>query len=294
MSFRPKASAGKFAHQRDALQAARDSDPAGAPSSRRGFVAGGLALAATLATGGALLWPTRAAAFGQEGGFNPRLLTTSGSPPLDAERESGLSRWAWELVRRTSAPGQLLTEHIAADDPKLENEPFAVWAGAQPVKPMLGSERRALRRFLDLGGVLFVDDAAPERGEFGQSARLELSRVLPEVPIAVLPEQHVIYKSYYLVDRPVGRVLGPTGLEAMIRGRQVQVLFSSHDLLGALAHGSGESFSLPMEGENESEMRQRAVRLAVNIAMYVLCSDYKDDQVHAEELMRRRGRAHTR
>ena len=49
-----------------------------------------------------------------------------------------------------------------------------------------------------------------------------------------------------------------------------------------------------MEGDNESEMRQRAIRLAVNIAMYVLCSDYKDDQVHAEELMRRRGRAHTR
>lgn len=237
---------------------------------------------------------TRAFGFGQEGGFNPRLLTTSGTPPLDPERETGLGRWAWELVRRTSAPGQLITEHVPADDAKLENEPFAVWAGSHPVKPLLGSERRALRRFLDLGGVLFVDDAAPERGEFGQTARLELSRVLPEVPIAVLPEQHVIYKSYYLVDRPVGRVLGPAGMEAMIRGRQVQVLFSSHDLLGALAHGSGENFSFPMEGENEAEMRQRAIRLAVNIAMYVLCSDYKDDQVHAEELMRRRGRAHTR
>jgi hypothetical protein len=30
------------------------------------------------------------------------------------------------------------------------------------------------------------------------------------------------------------------------------------------------------------------VRLAVNIAMYVLCSNYKDDQVHAPFLMRRR------
>jgi len=31
-----------------------------------------------------------------------------------------------------------------------------------------------------------------------------------------------------------------------------------------------------------------AIRLAVNIAMYVLCSNYKDDQVHAPFLMRRR------
>ena len=34
--------------------------------------------------------------------------------------------------------------------------------------------------------------------------------------------------------------------------------------------------------------RERAIRLAVNIAMYVLCSNYKDDQVHAPFLMRRR------
>jgi hypothetical protein len=41
--------------------------------------------------------------------------------------------------------------------------------------------------------------------------------------------------------------------------------------------------------EGAASVRQQAIRLAVNIAMYVLCSDYKDDQVHAEELMRRRG-----
>ena len=34
--------------------------------------------------------------------------------------------------------------------------------------------------------------------------------------------------------------------------------------------------------------RERAVRMAVNIAMYVLCSNYKDDQVHAPFLMRRK------
>jgi hypothetical protein len=117
--------------------------------------------------------------------------------------------------------------------------------------------------------------------------------VLPEVPVVDLPERHVIYKSYYLVDRPIGRVLGPPHLQAMIRARQVQVLFSDHDLLGALAR-RGESWSFPMEGGADAESRQRAIRLAVNIAMYVLCSDYKDDQVHAEELMRRRGKRSAR
>jgi len=39
---------------------------------------------------------------------------------------------------------------------------------------------------------------------------------------------------------------------------------------------------------NGDGQREHAVRLAVNIAMYVLCSNYKDDQVHAPFLMRRR------
>ena len=37
--------------------------------------------------------------------------------------------------------------------------------------------------------------------------------------------------------------------------------------------------------------RERAIRLAVNIAMYVLCSTYKDDRVHESFLKRRTGGA---
>jgi hypothetical protein len=54
-----------------------------------------------------------------------------------------------------------------------------------------------------------------------------------------------------------------------------------------LARDEAGTYRFSVEGD--AEARQRAIRLAVNVAMYVLCSDYKDDQVHAEELMRRRG-----
>jgi len=72
-----------------------------------------------------------------------------------------------------------------------------------------------------------------------------------------------------------------------VHGTTVLALFSSHDLGGALSH-DGESFTLPVAPGGE-EQREQAVRLAVNIAMYALCSNYKDDQVHAPFLMRRRG-----
>lgn len=230
----------------------------------------------------------RAQAFGQGGAFHPRLLTTARGTPLGAPRDTAPSRWAWELVRRTSAPGRLLVASVAADSPDLLNEPFCVWAGDKETGPLLASEQRILRQFFQLGGVLLVDDSAPERGDFGKSVRAELRKVLPEVPVVKLPKNHVIYKSYYLVDRPVGRVSGPPELEAMVRGREVQVIFSSHDLLGALARDNGPNWKLEMES-SDPKARQMAIRLAVNLAMYVLCSDYKDDQVHAQELMRRRG-----
>lgn len=236
----------------------------------------------------AATWSGAAWGFGQEGAFNPRPLTTQGTRSLSSDRASGLAQWSWELIRRTSAPARLHPDPVAADEPALLTEPFCVWASESAVTPLSEAEQRGLREFFELGGVLFVDDAAPERGEFGQSVRAELARVLPEVPLAPLPAAHVVYKSYYLVERPVGRVMGPATLDALIRGQKLQVLLSSHDLLGALARDDGGTYRFGIEGD--AEVRQRAIRLAVNIAMYVLCSDYKDDQVHAEELMRRRGR----
>ncbi len=239
------------------------------------------------AVGAAFLLPARAWAFGEEGAFHARVLSTGGKR-VDAQRGSAPGRWAWELVRRTSAPAQLTSDVVAADDPKLLSEPFVVWAGKDDIPPLTRAELRGLREYIRLGGVLVVDDSAPESGAFGRAARRELARVLPDGAVVPLDSKHVIYKSYYIIERPVGRVLGPPTLDAIVRGRNAQVVFTSHDLLGALAR-TGESWAFEVE-PGGAEQRQHASRLAVNLAMYVLCSDYKDDQVHAPWLMRRRAR----
>jgi len=229
----------------------------------------------------------RAFAFGDGGAFHPRLLRAGNHPPLGV-RSSGAGRWSWELVRRTSAPARLVASEVAADQPALQAEPFAIWAGDVDPGPLSVAEVRGLLRFMRLGGVLVVDDSNPASGAFGRGARRELARVLPESAPVRLDPGHVIFKTFYIVDRPVGRVLGPPEISAIVRGKNTQVLFLQHDLLGALAR-SGEGFALETESGG-LDQREHAVRLAVNIAMYVLCSDYKDDQVHAPFLMRRRAR----
>ncbi len=239
-----------------------------------------LALAGTTVCGSA-------GAFGQEGAFHPRILLTGGLS-WGGSRESAPGRWAWEMVRRTSAPGRLVTKTVRADDTALLTEPFVVWSGDSTIPRLSEPEIRSLRQFIRLGGVLLVDDADPLGHAFGDAARRELRRVLPRAPIVKLPKSHVIYKSFYLVDRPVGRVEGPATLEAMLPSRPAQVLFSSHDLLGALARNRAGAWALDVEPGGALQ-RERALRMAVNLGMYVLCSDYKDDQVHAAEIMRRRG-----
>jgi hypothetical protein len=227
-----------------------------------------------------------AAAFGQTGELNPRVLSTSGKK-LDAVRATAPGRWAWELVRRTSAPARLASTSVAADHPALLAEPFVIWAGAGDFPALSAPELRGIERFVKLGGVMVVDDSDPASGAFVRAVKRELRRVLPESPVVKLDAGHVLYKTYYIIDRPVGRVQGPRQLEAIVRGKTAQIVISSHDLLGALARSRGGSWSLEVE-PGGIRQREYAIRLAVNIGMYVLCSDYKDDQVHAPWLMRRR------
>lgn len=235
----------------------------------------------------ALTAEREALAFGEEGAFNPRVLLT-GDAKWEGVRATAPSRWADELVRRTSAPGRLRPNVLHADDKQLLSEPFVVWGGAVDVPALTSREITMLKQFFAMGGILFVDDFDPDKGAFGKAARREIARVLPENgPLSVGPE-NVLFRSFYLLKRAAGRVQGAPKLDIVLRAGAIQVIYSAHDMLGALAKDSAGVNSLEVVPGGEQQ-REQVIRLCVNIAMYVLCSSYKDDQVHAEHIMRRRG-----
>jgi hypothetical protein len=224
-----------------------------------------------------------ARAFGEEGAFNPRVLIT-GKDTFKGRRRSAPARWSLELVRRTSAPARLSPTSVRADAVELLAEPFALWSRGSTPAPLTRSEVIGLRRFFALGGVLLVDDWANENSGFIAAAKKQLTRVIPQGSPIAIGKDNVIFRSFYLLDHAAGRVPKNEKLEAIVRGGAVQVVFCHNDLLGALARGAGGVHPF----ELDPERRERSVRLAVNIAMYVLCSNYKDDQVHAPFLLRRR------
>jgi hypothetical protein len=126
-------------------------------------------------------------------------------------------------------------------------------------------------------------------GDFTRAAKRELRKVLPEIAISSIDTSHVIFRTFYLLSRAQGRIVGPERVDVMVRGSMVQVLYLSCDLLGALASKPDGTYLFATEPNTEKH-REHSIRFAVNLAMYMLCSDYKDDQVHAPWLMRRRAK----
>lgn len=242
-----------------------------------------------LASAMSLLLARRAWGFAGATAFQARWLYTGGTRP-SGPRLSASERWGQELTRRTSAPARLVTQTVSAAERAALEQPFLLWAGAKGIEPLTRPERRNLATFLRMGGVLLVDDTEPGDGAFGRSVRRQLREILPVTAPVKIDPSHVLFKSFYMLERPVGRVAGPPYLEAIVRGGMAQVIFASHDLTGALASDAAGGWALPVV-PGGARQREQAIRLLVNIAMYVLCSDYKDDQVHARWLMRRSSRS---
>ncbi|MBK8256350.1 MAG: DUF4159 domain-containing protein [Polyangiaceae bacterium] len=240
---------------------------------------------------GALLlivfWPTLSGAFGDDGAFNPRMLLP-GNAKWEGVRTTAPARWAFELTRRTSAPARLRPTTVRPDDASLLAEPFTIWGGDADIPPLTTREVKGLRRFLALGGILLVDDFAPETQAFTRAAKRELARVITDrSPVTIGPE-NVLFRSFYYLKRPIGRIEGPSKIDAYVLGGNPQIIFSAHDLLGALARSSNDTYAVQVTPGTDPLQREKANRMAINISMYVLCSNYKDDQVHAPFLMRRR------
>ncbi|MHB8420316.1 MAG: DUF4159 domain-containing protein [Myxococcales bacterium] len=201
-------------------------------------------------------------------------------------REHALRHLAFELGDRTSLQVSAQPVLLAADDAELFYHPFAYLAGEGAFPPLSDREVRALRRFLVYGGFLLCDSA--DGGDaFDASVRREIGRALPEAPFARVPDAHVLYKTFYLLDHQGGRQIVRPYLEAAQVGNRLAVVYSRNDLGGAWARDDRGEWEYEVAGGGESQ-RETAFRLGVNLAMYATCLDYKDDQVHLPIILRRR------
>ena len=103
----------------------------------------------------------------------------------------------------------------------------------------------------------------------------------------IIPTDHVVFKSFYLLDKPVGRLAIAPAMEGIVRDDRLVCCYVANDLGGAWARDDFGNYDFPCEPGGEKQ-RQLAFRMGVNLVMYALCLDYKSDQVHVPFIMKRR------
>jgi hypothetical protein len=140
--------------------------------------------------------------------------------------------------------------------------PFVFACGHGNIK-LTDGEVANLRRYLDSGGFLWVDD------DFGiePSFRREMRRVFPDTPIVELPFSHPVYHQLY--DFPAGLPKihehdgGPARGFGIIRDGRLTVFFSFDCDLGDGLEDAEVHHDPP-------EKREAALRMAMNLAHYAL------------------------
>jgi hypothetical protein len=167
-----------------------------------------------------------------------------------------------------------------------------------------------LNRFLAGGGMILFDTRDADLGGFGtatpEGERLQaIARGLDVPPLEPIPSDHVLTRTFYLVQEFPGRwndpeiwvEASPPDAEAAegmpfrdLNDGVTPVVIGGNDWAAAWAT---DEFGVPLlpvgRGMAGEEQREWALRFGVNLVMHVLTGNYKSDQVHVPALLERLG-----
>jgi hypothetical protein len=204
-------------------------------------------------------------------------------------RPRAYKRLMSSLELRTSVQVSYNRKNLSLADPDLFNYPFLYLAGDSSFESFTPQERRKVRKYLKLGGTLIIDDVSgKENSSFDTQIREELVNILPEIPLTPIGHDHVVYKSFYLLNSPSGRKVIQPYLEGITFGDEdrTAVFYSRNDLGGAWSEDEFGKWEFEVIPGGEAQ-RERAIRLGINMIMYALTGNYKKDQVHTPFIKRR-------
>jgi hypothetical protein len=227
----------------------------------------------------------------------------TGVAEVDEVSRAGLKGVSRVVSRRTSAE---LAAPLGVD---IENDPLLFFpllywpiAADQP-----GPSPHAvakLNRFLRTGGTILIDTrdqrlGANELAGGGLSGSApgaaHLRRLLREVevpPLVPAAPDHVLTKSYYLMQDFPGRWAGGTlwveAEESGLNDGVSPVVIGSNDWAGAWAMDEAGRPLYPVVPGGEAQ-REMAFRFGINLVMYALTGNYKSDQVHVPAILERLG-----
>jgi hypothetical protein len=222
----------------------------------------------------------------------------TGEPEVDRESEAGLKGLTHVLAQRTSVEAaDPWPVDVAKDD--LALFPLLYWP-VPPSHPDLTPDTiERIESYLVQGGMILFDtrDGAgllpgQEGGGPGEQRLAQILRDIDLPPLVPVPADHVLTRSFYLLQDFPGRWAGQQvwvdQAAPGINDGVSSVIVGANEWVGAWAEDdSGEPlYPVVPGGEIQREM---ARRFGVNLVMYALTGNYKTDQVHVPALLERLG-----
>ncbi|MDH2327475.1 DUF4159 domain-containing protein [Cereibacter sp. SYSU M97828] len=222
--------------------------------------------------------------------------------------EAGLRGVSMRLYERTSVePGQPLGVDIETDE--LAFFPFLYWPITADQETPSAAAYAKLNDYLRTGGMILFDtrdgdvsgmgDATPE----GRALQ-RIAAGLDIPPLEPMPEDHVLTRTFYLLQDFPGRYNNPNvWVEASVATEAADgmpfrnlndgvtpVVIGGNDWASAWAVDPNGIPMVPVgRGFGGDRQREIAWRFGVNLVMHVLTGNYKSDQVHVPALLERLG-----
>jgi hypothetical protein len=229
-----------------------------------------------------------------KGALDTRLAyIVTGDKDVDDLSKAGLEGLSEILRNRTSVePGDPAAIDLERDEPRLY--PLIYWPITSSQPNLSPRASATLDRYLRTGGILFID-TRDQQMSFDRpvGGNPDLKRLLGGIetpPLIVMPPDHVLTKSFYLLSDMPGRWTGgKVWIEAgsgRVNDGVTTIVIGANDYAGAWAvdqRGRGVNPVSP-GGETQREM---SFRVGVNLVMHALTGNYKDDQVHLQDIMQR-------
>ncbi len=237
----------------------------------------------------------------------------TGEPAVDATSAAGLQGLSDQLIYRTTIE-PLAPMGVDVEKDEVVFFPFLYWplTADAPTPSAAGYDK--LNHYLRMGGMILFDTRdADVAGVATGSAPTPEGQALQRIaqgldipPLAPLPVDHVLTRSFFLLQTFPGRftegglwVEAPPPDAAKTDGMPFRnlndgvtpVVIGGNDWASAWAVDDNGWPLLPVgRGAAGDQQREYAYRFGINLIMHVLTGNYKSDQVHVPALLERLGK----
>jgi len=207
------------------------------------------------------------------------ILTPSQS--VNAESRNGLTGLAEEIGKKTAVvPKGVVGIDIERDE--IAVFPFIYWPVSANAPRLSEKAQKKVQSYINAGGMIVFDT-----GYAGGNAQSVLTNMLGNVtikPLVQMDKKHTLTKSFYLVADLTGSRNGTIWVEAPgTNGAENVSSVIIGDKMWARAWTG-------MAAQTNEDERNLVLRSGINMVMYALTGNYKEDQIHIPSILERLNR----